>query len=201
MPVWWTEWGWFGEDHDDPDIPPRDSLLHRRNIVSERQQANYCVRSHLIGIAEGVERLFYFTMVEKSELAPWAIGLTRPPGRGIRPVVCAYNTMTWMLDGKAFRGEARLGPDILAMAFGGAGERLVAYWYGGSPERRGTLHVALPADAVRVVDGMDNAETLAADADGLVLPVDGGPRYLVSARLQCAELLSAFQESRVDMGR
>jgi len=37
--------------------------------------------------------------------------------RGIKPIVCAYNTMTWMLDGKEFVGQEKIGDDVRGMVF------------------------------------------------------------------------------------
>ena len=193
MPIWWTEWAWLADDfaeHHLPEIGERN----RYQRVPERAHAQYTVRSHMIGLSEGVEKFFHhgFLCHGVQEMCLLRIGDRH---HGPKPVFCAYNTMTWMLNGRTFAGKVLVKPGVRAFAFQGADENVVAIWHGDIPEKSGTLEIPRPAGAFRVIDLMDNPVDTKTRAGRLVLPYDGSPRFLISKE-PCPALLSYFERAQ-----
>ncbi|NLX06596.1 MAG: hypothetical protein GXY33_15770 [Phycisphaerae bacterium] len=195
MPVWWTEFAWSANDHDNPHYPDDAPEPMRRIVVPERLQAIYCVRAHLLGLSEGVEHFMYFTFQSYNDR--WHYNMIRP--EGIKPIICAYNTMTWMLDRRPFAGKVVTDEGLYAMAFTDADQTVVAYWYGKTPEQSGKLNVRLPAGPARLVDLMDNPVELKTDEQGTALPYDGEPRFLI-AKADSQALLTSFAQAASAVG-
>jgi len=72
----------------------------------------------------------------------------------------------------------------------------LAYWHAGVPEKTGTLTLPIPPQDIRVVDLMDNREQLEVTQYTVGLPIDGGPRFLLSSYNDKA-LLQAFKAGAV----
>jgi hypothetical protein len=194
MPVWWTEFSYAADDYEDRDLPDDSPEPMRAIAIPERLQANYCVRSHLIGLAGGVRHFIYFCFKAYNE--KWHYNMVRQ--EGIKPIICAYNTMTWMLDGKEFEGIIKIEPKVYAMAFDGPNGNVLVYWYTGTPEKSGELSLPVKAERLEVVDLMDNRETIRAKGGRIILPIDGGPRFILS-RQKGKTLLSTFAKATVEL--
>ncbi len=192
MPVWWTEQAWSANDYENMDLPEDAPEPMRYIITPERLQASYCVRAHLLGLAGGVRHFIYFTFQSYND--KWLLNMIRP--EGIKPIICAYNTMTWMLDGKEFIGQEKIGDDVRGMVFKGPDGYLLAYWHAGVPEKTGTLTLSIPPQDAQVVDLMDNREQLDVTQYTIGMPIDGGPRFLLSSYNDKA-LLQAFKAGAV----
>ncbi len=193
MPIWWTEQAWSADDYDKTDLPEIGEPM-RYIISTDRLQASYCVRAHLIGLAEGVRHFAYHAFQAYDDR--WLLNMIRP--EGIKPIICAYNTMTWMLDGKEFVGQEKIGSDVRGMVFKGPDGYILAYWHAGVPEKTGTVTLSIPPQDSRVIDLMDNREQLDVTQYTICLPIDAGPRFLLSSYNDKA-LLQAFKAGAVNV--
>ena len=103
-PIWLTE------------IGHRTTGTHGHTSVTEEQQAAYLIRTYVIALASGVERVFWFNLQDWEEY--WGIvkqDFTR------KPSFEAYRAMVKQLDGKRVVGRADLGKDIEAYLFAPSG--------------------------------------------------------------------------------
>jgi hypothetical protein len=80
--------------------------------VTEFQQAAYMVRSYVIGLAAGADRIFWFNLQDWEEF--WGI-IRQNFGR--KPSFAAYQTMVRNLEGKQPLGTIDLGPGVAAYVF------------------------------------------------------------------------------------
>ncbi|MDI6782794.1 MAG: sugar-binding protein, partial [bacterium] len=104
-PIWMTETGYY--------TGPAG--------ISEDQQAKWIVRSHLVWLSEGVDKIIELTMLDWTDDPNTADGTSF---RGIvhasfapKPAFYAYRTMTEELAGKKFFGKLGLASDIYAYIF------------------------------------------------------------------------------------
>jgi len=191
---WWTEYGWMGDDEYDPDLPGVETDWSP-NIISERAMAQYIIRAYLAGMASGVERMFYFL---DQDTAVWQFpsGLLRE--EGIRPALCAINTLCRVLEYTDFVREVKLRDDVELMVFRGRGYSAAAVWTTATPERKVTLHVPLPISDLQVTDFMGNTVPMPRGARELGVSFDGSPVYLTSRMLSPEALSDALHRGRVE---
>ncbi|MBI3922884.1 MAG: cellulase family glycosylhydrolase [Armatimonadetes bacterium] len=199
LDFWWTEYGWFGEDEFDPNMPGTESDW-TPFINTERQQAQYIIRAYLQGMAAGVPRMFYF-LNEDSVTRPFQEALLRE--EGIRPAICALNALCRTLEFTEFYRELKPRQDVEIMVFRSKEKSAAAVWSLTSPERKGLLRVPLRPDDVQVLDFFGNERQFVpqsrprAKATGLTIPFDGCPTYLVSRKLSAAILAEALSKARL----
>ena len=152
--------------------------------LTERQQADYYVRSHLLGLAGGV---VHFGMTAElydpgssyfySHYGP--VGLCHmPPEMNPRESFCAYSTMTRMLDQVTF--ECMLptpSPSLFALRFRKPdGTAVDAFW---TVRGRRTLMVDASADGdAAATDLFANTTALSSGDDGWTIDVTPSPVYV-----------------------
>ena len=107
-PVWMTEFGWT------------TSLLH----VSEQTQANYLVRGTVLSLAAGVQKLFWYDLLNdgtNGSAVQQNFGLLNQPGsQGLytpKPAYAAYAVLARELAGRSFVERESVSPGIFAMRF------------------------------------------------------------------------------------
>ncbi|MBI2299824.1 MAG: carbohydrate binding domain-containing protein [Armatimonadetes bacterium] len=197
VPMWNTEEGtisppWYAKEI----VPSSHEPWHR--VPSARRQAQDMVRSHLIELGNGIEKVFWFYELygEQAAAARWII---RPEGMygcefdgAPRPELIAYSVMTEMLEGATpFGREPRIGDKIHCFVFTRGRDAVAAIWYWGTePE---SVTVTLPAaPSFRVSDLMGNAVRPAPK-----LRLDGNPLYLVARGRPAQELFDALSQAKV----
>jgi hypothetical protein len=170
--------------------------------ITEREQADYYVRSHLLALAMGVEQ---FGMCAEPIDPDGAyhyghygpVGLCHAtPEMNPREAFCGYAAMTGLLDGARFDAMVDLGsPHAFCLRFGkAAGGYVHALW-----TVNGTRSLELQVDgeeelAVYNRDGRDiSNDTVSRTPDSgsknVTLPLDESPRYLVGpGRLKALRL-------------
>ncbi len=191
--LWWTEYAFFGEDEYNPDIP----CNWESYILSERAQAQYIVRAYLAGMAAGVEHMFYF-LHQDSEKSPWQSGLLRE--EGIRPAICAINTICHVLEYTGFVQDIRLKDDVQIMVFKGKEYSAASVWCTASPEHKYVLHVPLAAADVEVLEFMGNTVQFPEDAREIAIPFDGSPAYITSRKMSPEQLAQVLSNARIEGG-
>jgi hypothetical protein len=158
-PVWITEMGWPTE---------RPAWGWGDVAVTERVQAEYLVRSHVLGLAGGVDMVLWF------QLEGADFGLLGP--NGPKPALAAYAQMTRALVNRRF---ARRDPDA----------NVRVYYFDGTD---GVLAVAWAITPTRWSPGRF-AITRAEDMLGRALPATTEPLYLQSSPVY---LFGRFDDGR-----
>jgi hypothetical protein len=150
--------------------------------LTERQQADFYVRSHLLALASGV---VFFGMCTSpydpgdeyfySHYGPIGL-LKRPPGLGPRESFCAYSTMTRMLDRARFDGVLPTGSHTaFALRFIGPNGAIHALW-----TVRGSRRAVLRGEisGAYTTDMFGNRRVLEAIDGTLEIQIDTSPIYL-----------------------
>ena len=154
--------------------------------LTEREQADHYVRSHLLAMASGV---VFFGMCTSpydpgdeyfySHYGPIGL-LRRPPGLEPRESFCAYSTMTRVLDSARFDGVVATGSSTLyALRFvRNTGEIVHALW-----TVRGSRMAVLRGDmaGVTITDMFGNRRDLDAVDGAVKIEVVTSPIYLEGA--------------------
>ncbi|MCL6628026.1 MAG: endo-1,4-beta-xylanase, partial [Armatimonadetes bacterium] len=142
-PIWITEIGW---------------TTHTPTL--DHPQAVYLFQSYVIALANGVEKLFWFDLVDWAE--KWGIVRNIDP-RDLKPAYRAYQTLTRNIDGATFDGYMKMPRGVSCYVFkpkqelqGGyraSEERLAILWANDDQKHE----VELPVDASsKVWDIMGN---------------------------------------------
>ncbi|PYI55550.1 sugar-binding protein [Paenibacillus flagellatus] len=121
-PIWISEIGW-------------PTQLDARG-VTESTQARYTVRSHVIALSEGVEKLFWYDFMNDGLTDTHNehnFGIVRNPGDAKgkyapKPAYVAYATMTRQLTGSSFVHKEQIGETIRSYLFGGANGHTRVLW-------------------------------------------------------------------------
>jgi hypothetical protein len=107
-PIWITELGWT------------TSLLH----VSEQTQANYLVRGTVLSLAAGVQKIFWYDLLNdgnSNSAVQQNFGLlNRPDANGLytpKPAYAAYAVLARELAGREFLARESVSPGIFSMRF------------------------------------------------------------------------------------
>ncbi len=194
--LWWTEYGWMGDDEYNRDIPGVETDWAPK-ILNERTQAQYIIRAYLAGIAARVEHMFYFLDQDTSR-EPFPSGLLRE--EGIRPAYCAINTICRVLEYTDFVQDIKLRDDVQIMVFKGKEYSSSAVWCTTSPERKYVLRVPLVAGDVEVINFMGNIVQFPKDAKEISIPFDGSPAYITSRNLSPQQLAQTLSKARIEEG-
>ncbi len=172
--------------------------------LSEREQADYYVRSHLLALAGGV---IFFGMCTSlydpgdeyfySHYGPIGL-LRRPPELIPRESFCAYSTMTRVLDGAHFAEIVPMdSTSVFALRFErGSGESLYALW---TIRGRRQATIIVDDDGVPTVTDLFGNEQTLKPRDGRVqLELTSSPIYLKVDGLTSIDLSGSFHEARED---
>lgn len=165
-----------------------ESLEHGTAVgyLSERDQSNYYVRDHLLGLAYGVDLFSCNAMV--TDVADdyyysiyGSVGLlTRAPEVSPKESFASYATLTRALDQAKYLGYLAAGSmSAYALKFQTPDGRFVYPVWVTMGERE--LSFAAPRGATAaVMDGMGNTRTLRADRAKLTIKATEAPQYLLT---------------------
>ncbi|MCC6696437.1 MAG: hypothetical protein IT365_12470 [Candidatus Hydrogenedentes bacterium] len=163
--------------------------------ISERQQADYYVRAHLLGLAMGVER--FGMCAEPIDPDGWyhyshygPVGLCHAsPEVNPREAFCAYAAMTGVLDGAAFDAMVDLGsPHAYGVRYRKAdGNSVHAFWTVNGERELRVQFEGKDAFTVYNRDGRDITQNAIdrqrkSGLTRLTLHLDESPVYLVGPR-------------------
>ncbi len=164
-PIWITEIGW------------PSSLLH----VSERSQADYLVRSAVLSQAAGVQKFFWYDVLNDgsdSSKMEQNFGLLRRPDAAGRytpkPAYAAYAVLIRQLSGHSFVRRELVMPGIFDMLFT---DKLRVLW--STPLRqRVTLTTSSPLMAISMTG---RTQILVPDGGRIILNISADPVYIQGA--------------------
>lgn len=166
IPIWYTEIGW----------PTKASIG-----IPENTQANYVVRTYVQALAEGVEKVFWYDLMNdgmQEDYYEHHLGMlrNRADEKGAftpKPSYASYATMTRQLIGADFVEQEYAGTDIFSYKFNKSGEELRVVW---SNE---PLQAAIDTDVpIQITDMMGNTETYSPYQGKVFLTLSGEPHYI-----------------------
>lgn len=177
-PIWFTEIGW-------------GSYAPAPRGVTESTQADYLVRSHVIALASGVDRIHWYSLRNSLTLprgpgANW--GLLRAPDDPLgyyapKESYGAYAELTRQVSGAEFTARDAAPVGVHSYAFAGAdGVDLRVLWGIGARQ-----HVTLRADEPLVVTSIDGEERTLHPYQGFVHLTAGSDPVYVAGDVQAVQ--------------
>lgn len=168
-PIYFTEIGWGSQQAS--------------SGVSERTQAQYLVRSQVLALAAGVERIYWYEFMNKKVLpeGPGAnYGLLRSPGDPVgtyapKPSYVSYSVLTRQLAGAPFAGRDATPEGIRSYRFR-QGERDTRVMWAPQGPRDVTIATGRP---ITIVDMMGREATYEPHDGQVYLTLNQDPLYVV----------------------
>lgn len=165
-PIWLTELGW---------------PTHEGGGTTERQQADYLVRSEVVAFANGVTGFYWYDLVNDGKNATnkeHNFGLMRQPAPGVKvvapkPALVTQAVTIRQLAGRSFAGEDKLPVPMHSVRFGSDADTTRVMW--ALEPRAVSISATGP---ITVADAYGRSRTLA-PADGVVrLSLDEHPVFV-----------------------
>ncbi len=186
-PIWYTEIGW----------PTKASIG-----IPENSQANFVVRTYVQAFAEGVEKIFWYDLMNdgmQEDYYEHHLGMLRNRLDEFgpftpKPSYASYAAMTRELIDAAFDEQEYEGTDIFSYKFNKNGEELRVVW------ANEPLQTAIETDhPIQITDMMGNTETYSPVLGKVYLTLSGEPHYVkgVVKSIEKSSLFSIFGESVV----
>ncbi|WP_409342640.1 sugar-binding protein [Paenibacillus sp. MBLB4367] len=168
-PLWFTEIGW----------PTYSGGIG----ITENTQADYVVRTHVQALGEGVEKVFWYDLMNdgmKADYHEENFGLLRnandPQGQFTpKPAYAAYAAMTRALIGARFVERESFGPGISSYKFDKDGRNIRIVW--ANAPVQAAIHTDSP---IQVADMMGNTETFTPLDGKVYVTLTGEPIYIKS---------------------
>ena len=184
-PVWLTEEGW----HTAPG---------KKNYVSEKTQAEYLVRSHVLALSvPGVEKFFWFLM---SDGGNWesdpdqSYGILRSNWTP-KPAGIAYAAMTRILGGAAFAETLKLAEPVRGQVFRSGTESILVLWNRGAGVATVQADLA-PGQISGLLDPCGNVISAFVD-NRFELTLTGAPVYLTVKTTALEDLRAKLMGAKV----
>ncbi|WP_158560688.1 sugar-binding protein [Paenibacillus contaminans] len=168
-PLWFTEIGW----------PTYNGGIG----ITENTQADYVVRTHVQALGEGVEKVFWYDLMNdgmKADYHEENFGLLRnandPQGQFTpKPSYAAYAAMTRELIGAQFVETENIAAGISSYKFAKDGRSIRIVW------ANAPVQAAIHTDsAIQVADMMGNTETFTPLDGKVYVTLTGEPVYIKS---------------------
>ena len=172
--IWLTETGYKGsERHDIPQRKPAS----RGQFISLKQYASYLVRTHVLTLGNGINRLYWFSMGTPGPYVyPWS--MNEPDSfYSPKPVVASYAAMTRQLASLRFVDHPVNGSGCYAYRFSGEARNVTVVW---SVEDVGGF-LPVKANGAEVLDLFGNPVEVQRIGDTLFVPLSEMPHYVCSA--------------------
>ncbi len=193
LPVWNTEVG-TATIPAYSDIPPERVAYNRFVTYTSARQADFMVGKEVMQMALGLGRHFYFIMgIGDSHLGPGGgmFDMFEQDGAP-RPSLIAYDAMTEILEGAAFKAMIDLSADDFCAAFEKDDKVIVCCWNAG--ERQESYKIAMPPSGIDILDIMGNPLKVPAMEDGFELTFGNRPIYVTMRKSRFSELSKAFDK-------
>lgn len=171
--IWLTETGYKGSERD--EIPQRKPAA-RNQFISLKQYASYLVRTHVLTLGNGINRLYWFSMGTPGPYVyPWS--MNEPDTfYSPKPVVAAYAAMTQRLATLRFVDSPVNGSGCYAYRFSGESGNVAVIW---SVEEGGGF-LPVKAKGATVLDLFGNPVEVQRDGEMLFVPLSEMPHYVCS---------------------
>ncbi len=192
-PVWDTESAQTGASQVRSYMSPAGYNYTR--TVNARMQADRFIRWSVIRMAGGIARSFYHTVAYPGNNGYMSYQLAEN-NFSPRPVVVAYAQAARRLDGFAFIKKATVGDSTWAYLFKVDDKLVVVYWDYLTDEG-GKILLALASNAVTAETLMGNPIVPKQDKNGIILPLDRSPVYVIFDKLDAKSIISAFEKAEV----
>lgn len=128
-PLWATEFGYFGLGADAKPFVPFKNPFVAREILDEAESAAAYIQAICTAFANGVEKTFYFTLLEGNLLDRWLQGWVGPGGRSVESGFVAAATACDLMNGADCLGQSELTDGIWQTQFSRGGTRdFVVLW-------------------------------------------------------------------------
>ncbi|MFD0715768.1 S-layer homology domain-containing protein [Paenibacillus sp. GCM10027626] len=173
-PIWYSEIGW----------PTGGSIG-----IAENTQASYLVRTHVQALAEGVEKVFWYDLMNdgmQPDYHEHHFGLlrNREDSKGAfapKPAYPAYAAMTRALIDAKFVEKEAAAADIFSYKFDHNGQDLRVVWAGKM------MQAVIETDSpIQISDIMGNSETYTPQNGKVYVTLSGEPHYIAGNIRQLA---------------
>nr|WP_152393444.1 DNRLRE domain-containing protein [Paenibacillus guangzhouensis] len=179
-PIWINETGWPTE-------------LDARG-VDEKTQANYLLRAYVVAIANGVEKVVWYDLINDGiqNINEDNFGLLRNPNDPLgsltpKPAYTTFATMTKMLNNAQFVARDATESDIRSYRFDKNGEDVRAVWSTG-----GSIPVVIRTiSPIQITDMMGNTHTYTPYNGNVFVTLSNEP-YYVTGEVTAIEKDSTF---------
>lgn len=173
-PLWATEFGYFGYAHDAKPFVPFKNPFVAREILDEEESAAAWIQAVATAFANGVKKVFYFTLLEGNLLDRWLQGWVGPGGRSVESGFIAAATACDILQGVNCLGQEEIAPGIWQTRFKDSDRSFVILW-SDSGEQSYTIRSYKSLEAR---DLYNNPITFAPQSGKVSVPATPSPIYL-----------------------
>lgn len=127
-PLWATEFGYFGYAYDAKPFVPFKNPFVAREILDEEESAAAYIQAISTAFANGVEKTFYFTLLEGNLLDRWLHGWVGPGGRSVESGFVAAANACDLMHQVDCLGQEEIAPGIWQTRFDGKAFDFVVLW-------------------------------------------------------------------------
>ena len=126
--LWATEFGYFGLAQDAKPFVPYKNPFVAREILNEEESAAAYIQAISTAFANGVDKTFYFTLLEGNLLDRWLQGWVGPGGRTVESGFIAAATACDLFYGTECKGQLELAPGLWQTRFSSPSTDFVVLW-------------------------------------------------------------------------
>lgn len=173
-PLWATEFGYFGLAEDAKPFVPYKNPFVAREILDEEESAEAYIQAICTAFANGVDKTFYFTLLEGNLLDRWLQGWVGPGGRSVESGFIAAATACDMINGVECLGQDELPDGIWQTRFGNDERSFVVLW---SESRESSLSLKSD-DAIGGTDLYGNPLSMDPVEGQIRIQIQSTPIYL-----------------------
>ena len=178
--LWATEFGYFGYAHDAKPFVPFKNPFVAREILDETESAAAYIQAICTAFANGVDKTFYFTLLEGNLLDRWLQGWVGPGGRSVEAGFIAAATACDLIQDVDCLGQEQIRKNLWQTRFLSDSKQFVVVWCEGAEQ-------AINLRDIGEINGYDvfgNPIHFKATNQSVVLPLSMTPIYLNVADLR-----------------
>ena len=179
-PLWATEFGYFGYAHDAKPFVPFKNPFVAREILDESESADAYIQAICTAFANGVDKTFYFTLLEGNLLDRWLQGWVGPGGRSVEAGFIAAATACDLIQDVDCKGQEQIQKNVWQTRFVGDTQEFVVLWSEG-------VEQVITLRGVEEINGYDvfgNPIQFREVNQSIMLPLSMTPIYLNVADLR-----------------
>ncbi|MEX0326486.1 MAG: hypothetical protein AB3N33_10400 [Puniceicoccaceae bacterium] len=174
VPLWSTEFGYFGYAHDAKPFVPFKNPFVAREIYNEQESAEAYIQAICTSFAYGVEKTFYFTLLEGNLLDRWLHGWVGPGGRSVESGFIAAAAACDIMYNVDCLGQEHLGNGTYQTRFSGPAGDFVVLWN----EAGGELLTLKAPGTIKATDLYGNPFAIEPKDGVAEITASGTPVYL-----------------------
>ncbi|GEM_PF-1741738 len=133
-PLWATEFGYFGYAHDAKPFVPFKNPFVAREILDESESASAYIQAICTAFANGVDKTFYFTLLEGNLLDRWLQGWVGPGGRSVESGFIAAATACDLIQDVDCIGQEQIRKNLWQTRFLSDSKQFVVLWSEGAEQ-------------------------------------------------------------------